>query len=317
MKQSNRNSCVNFSGICLLMIFLCTVNNFAQNQVKIVEKKISPKNSATFNQNKSRLGKYKIRQVIFPYKIGETIVKIVVSKTSSASSKFVYFNMHDNENTAVEAAKDIIGRFGGTLVEMQHGGERLVKLSLKENQFTFDPNRIFTAVGIEKTLKSDTSQTNEMTGEAKKFAENLEKYLKAAKLIIAVHNNTDGNYSIESYTPGGEFENDAKLANINSKSDIDDFFFVTENGFYKTLKAKNQNVVLQDNEKVTDDGSLAVYCARKKISYVNVESEHGHLTEQTKMLEILQDLIKNFIRPKNKKPRKRFGAIERKGWTFK
>jgi hypothetical protein len=212
--------------------------------------------------------------------------------------------MHDNENTAVEAAKEIIGKYGGTLVELQIEGERLINFSLEDKSFTFDPNRIFTEVGIDKTLKFKGAYTAKAKAETTKFAEKLKEYLKNVRLVIAVHNNTNENYSIESYQTGGEFESEVKLFNINSEMDVDDFFYVTENSFFKFLKQKKQNVALQDNAKVTDDGSLAVYCAKNKISYINVESEHEHLSEQTKMLEVLQDLIKNFIQTERKVRRK-------------
>lgn len=285
MKRLLRNKYFNFTGNFLLVICLFALNISAQNQ------------------NKTPPKKYKLKQEVFPYRLGDTTVKIVVNKTSPAVSKFVYFNLHDNENTAVEATREIIGKFGGTLIELQIDGKRLINFSLKNNRFTFDPNRIFTKKGIKATLKNNGEYSIEAEKETSKFAEKLKSYLKNTKLIIAVHNNTDENYSVESYEKGGEFETDAKLVNINSKTDVDDFFYVTENSFFKKLKGKNQNVALQDNVNVTDDGSLSVYCGNNKISYINVESEHGHLQEQTKMLELLQNLLKKFSRA-TKKSRK-------------
>ncbi len=251
-------------------------------------------------QNKSPLGKYKIREKIIQYNLGDRAVKIVVSKTAGQLSKFVYFNLHDNENTSVEAAKEIIKKYGGTLVEIENGDKRLISFSLKDEEFTFDPNRIFTRVGIKTTLENNGKYTIEAESETNKFAEKLKNLLKNVRLIIALHNNNNENYSIKSYLTGGEYESDAKLVNINSEIDIDDFFFVTGNVFFNFLKEKNQNVALQDNANVTDDGSLSVYCGRQKISYINVEAENGHLAEQTKMLEILQKLTKDFSRIKRK-----------------
>ena len=282
MKLLLRNKYFNFTGSFLLVIFLFALHSSARSQ------------------NKTPLKKYKLKQEVFPYQLGDTTVKIVVNKTSPAVSKFVYFNMHDNENTAVEAAKEIIGKFGGTLIELQIDGERLINFSLKDNKFTFDPNRIFTRNGIKTTLKVNGAFSIEAENETNRFAEKLKGYLKNTKLIIAVHNNTDEKYSVKSYEKGGEFEKDAKLVNIDSETDIDDFFYVTESNFFKTFKEKNKNVALQDSVNVTDDGSLAVYCGNNKIPYINVESEHGHLREQTKMLEILQDLLKNLRKAKKK-----------------
>ena len=238
--------------------------------------------------------KIELKEEIIPIKIGETEIKVVVNKSSIATTGYLYFNMHDNENTAVEATKEVIGKNGGTLVELQNNGERLIDFSLNRKQYTFDPNRIFTEVGIKKTLDNYGEYTLEAQKEVSRFANKLAKdYFQNSKLVIAVHNNTEGNLSIKSYEKGQEYGNDAKLVFINPNTDADDFFFVTDEKYYKLFSEKNYNVALQDNQNVTDDGSLSVYCGFNKISYINVESEHNHLNEQVKMLEVLQDLVKN------------------------
>lgn len=282
MKLLIRNKHSNLASIFLLVICLFALNGFA------------------ISQNKSPIKKYKIEQEVFQYKLGDTTVKIVFNKISKRPSKFVYFNMHDNENTAVEAAKEVIAKYGGTLIELRNNGKRLVNFSLEDKQFTFDPNRIFTVTGIRETLKRNGEYTTEAEKETNNFAQKLKDFIKNYRLIIAVHNNTNGNYSIESYKKDREFGKDAKLVNIKSEMDIDDFFFVTDKNIFEILKEKNQNVVLQDNSNVTDDGSLSVYCGKNKIPYINVESEHGHFREQTRMLEILQEITKDFSKIKRK-----------------
>jgi hypothetical protein len=245
-------------------------------------------------QKKLPTEKFKITEEVLQYKLGDRIIKLVVSKTSNRLPKFVYFNMHDDENTSVEATKEILKKYGGTLLELQNEGKRLVNFPLKNQQFTFDPNRIFTETGVEKTLKNYGEYSIEAAKETNKFATNIKGFLKNFRMIIAVHNNTNEKYTIKSYEKDGEYGKDVKLVNINAANDIDDFFFVTEHGFFDFLKKKNQNAAFQDNENVTDDGSLSVYCGKNKIFYINVESEHGHLKEQTKMLESLQEIAKKF-----------------------
>jgi hypothetical protein len=251
-------------------------------------------------QKKSPTEKFKITEEVLQYKLGDKVIKLIVSKTSAHLSKFVYFNMHDNEDTSVEAAKEIIKKYGGTLIELQNDGKRLVDFPIKNQKFTFDPNRIFTETGIEITLKDYGDYTIEAEKETNKFATNVKNFLKNFQLIIAVHNNTDEKYTIKSYEKDGEYGKDVKLVNINTENDADDFFFVTESRFFNFLKKKNQNAVFQDNDNVTDDGSLSVYCGKNKISYINVESQYGHLKEQTKMLESLQEIARDHSR-KNKR----------------
>jgi hypothetical protein len=211
--------------------------------------------------------------------------------------------MHDDENTSVEATTEILKIYGGALLELQNDGKRLVNFPLKNQPFTFDPNRIFTETGVEKTLKNYGEYSTEAAKETNKFATNIKEFLKNFRMVIAVHNNTDEKYTIKSYEKDGEYGKDVKLVNINAANDIDDFFFVTDDNLFRKLKAKNQNVALQDNSYMTNDGSLSVYCGKNKIPYINVESEQGHLLEQIKMLEILQQLIKDFTRLKRKPKR--------------
>jgi hypothetical protein len=230
-------------------------------------------------------------QEIVDLKIGDNTIQSIVHKGIATSPS--YFNMHDNENTAVEATKTIIAKHGGYFVELKASGDRLIKFSIKGNSYTFDPNRIFTTVGIKKTLENYGNTSSEAEKEVSNFAGNLiSKFFSNSEVIIAVHNNTDGQYSVKSYEVGQEFETDASKIYINPKEDIDDFFYVTTEKHFQMLKDKGFNVVLQNNINVTDDGSLSVYCGNKKITYVNVESEHGHLEEQVKMLEILKEVIK-------------------------
>ena len=50
--------------------------------------------------------------------------------------------------------------------------------------------------------------------------------------------------------------------------DTDDFFFVTDDGLYQGLLQRGYHVVLQDNQRATDDGSLSVFCGKRGIPYV-------------------------------------------------
>lgn len=304
MKRSNRKNLIILLGVCFVVICLGASDNFAQSENQISDKKSSTDASSITKQKKWTAQRYKISRAITHYRIGATELKIVVSKTSTVVPEFVFINLHDNENTSVEAAVEVLERYGGMLVELQTGGGRLVKYSSNGRQFTFDPNRIFTRAGIEKTLKSDGDYSIEAEGVVKRVAEKLLSYVKNAKLVIALHNNSDENYSIKSYAGDGEFATDAKLVNISAGTDIDDFFYVTENDFFNYFEKKNQNVVLQDNDQVNDDGSLSVYCGENRISYINVEAQQGHFQKQVEMLEMLQDLIRAKVSTRKKPHRK-------------
>jgi hypothetical protein len=202
------------------------------------------------------------------------------------------FNMHDDENTAVEAAKNIVKINGGTLVELKHTGERLISFHLNGTPYRFDPNRIFTPAGVTKTLLQYSQTSPEAEAEVSKFAQDLvSRFVTGMDVVVALHNNSNGGYSVASYMKGGEFEKDGAQVFMNPQRDLDDFFYVTEEKYFNALKAKGYNVVLQNNRSVTDDGSLSVYCGRQKITYINVEAEQGHQVEQEKMLAGLMYII--------------------------
>ena len=225
-----------------------------------------------------------------PLNVGDNVFRALVYK--GKPSKTVMINVHDDENTAVEAAKNIVKINGGTLVELKHSGERLIAFSLDGKPYKIDPNRIFTLAGINKTLLEYSQTSAEAEAEVARFAQDLvSRFLTGADVVVALHNNSNNGFSAASYLKGGEFEKDGAQVFINPQRDIDDFFYVTEEKYFNALKARGFNVVLQNDQLVTDDGSLSVYCGRQKITYINVEAELGHQIEQENMLTALIDVI--------------------------
>ena len=57
------------------------------------------------------------------------------------------------------------------------------------------------------------------------------------------------------------------------------------------MSSEGHNVVLQDNDKVTDDGSLSVLAGRAGIPYINVEAEDGHLQQQVEMIKTVYSAV--------------------------
>lgn len=214
--------------------------------------------------------------------VGDTPISINCYRVGQ--SKIVYVNMHDNENTSVKAIRTLLTEYSGYFVELKAQGDRFVSFRLNQADYKFDPNRIFTNAGIEKTKAPYQV--------IRRFADTLFTFLfiDDFKMIVSLHNNTEESYSILSYAVGQPLEKNAKEYYINPSLDADDFYYVTEPWLFTLLKSRNENVVLQDNESVDDDGSLSVYCGQNSIPYVNVETQHDHLEEQLRMLTLLQEL---------------------------
>jgi hypothetical protein len=67
--------------------------------------------------------------------------------------------------------------------------------------------------------------------------------------------------------------------------DPDDFFLTTDSLLFHRLAAKKYNAILQHNQRAKQDGSLSVYFGRKKIRYLNCETQHGKAGQFKEMME--------------------------------
>jgi len=220
----------------------------------------------------------------------KVLIKIIQFGTNSHT---VLINLHHNENTSLRAARRVLERRGGLLINIENDNERFISFRQNGRIFRFDPNRIFTDVGIKQDLeKQNDRSTLSAVKTIKRFARFIRlKIPSSATTIIALHNNDDGNLSVASYLPGKEYGREASLVHRGAGHDPDNFFFTTDARLYRSLSREGYNVVLQHNGQATDDGSLSVYYGRKKKSYVNVEAETGQLEKQVEMLDVLISLI--------------------------
>ncbi len=211
---------------------------------------------------------------IYPVKLGETKVEII--KRKGLGKTFIH--LHENEFTALAAAKCFIEREGGTLIHLKHSGARNVVFYLKGIRYEFDPNRIFTDAGIRKTLKRHGHYSVAAHREVRKLAHNIIRLIPKGK-VVAVHNNRD--YSIKEYFPHHSLAADARSLHYRPFTSYRNFYFVTKKEDYERLKRLHFNVALQANN-AQNDGSLSYYLAKK--NYINIETGYGQLVAQLKML---------------------------------
>lgn len=203
-------------------------------------------------------------------------------------------NVHDDENTSVEAGKVSLNVDGGRIIELVHTGERLITFRLDGQTYQFDPNRIFSDAGIVATLKKHSTYSEAAHAEIKKFAtQYLERFaFDKEPFIIALHNTSDTIFSVLTFAPGGTAASDAAEVHVNPNRSRFDFFYVTDKRFYDYLKARDYNVVLQNNAQVSDDGSLSVYFSQKGIPYINVEADVHHLENQIEMVKTMRAMLR-------------------------
>ena len=226
------------------------------------------------------------------FTLGDTQVSAIVHQNQSGWPTML--NVHEDEQTSVKAGKASVQQHGGRLIELSHTGVRLITFSLDKQMFAFDPNRIFSDGGIVATLNKHSTYSEAAHMEIKSFAIQYVKRFSLEKepVIIALHNTIDGIFSVESFVPGAELGAEAAAVHVDRDRSKFDFFYVTERRFHDYLKARKFNVVLQDNEQATDDGSLSVYFAQRKIPYINIEAEMNHLDNQIEMVQAAREMLK-------------------------
>ncbi|GAB2829074.1 hypothetical protein [Ferruginibacter profundus] len=209
-------------------------------------------------------------------------------------------NVHDNEATAVQAARAILEREGGLLIKIDNNAQRLVSFSFKGVLYTFDPNRIFSASGIRLTLTAKGKINPLAITEVEKFAAHLLQLIPdTTSCIVALHNNTDGDYSVKSYQAGGKRQHDAKQVYADDWQDADDIALTTDENLFTKMSALGYNSILQDNVKVDKDGSLSVYYGELNKRYINIETQFGKTVQYKEMLGKLLTILDKERKPEN------------------
>ena len=260
------------SGIALLLSLTATVLG-----VTAPETANQPLHTATFSASEKTIY----------HKLGDKTISHKVTKYGEAATTCC-INVHDDEATAVQAARILLEQRGGLLIRIENSAQRMVSFPFKGVTYTFDPNRIFSSTGIKFTLKANGKINPLAVAEVEKFAARLLQLIPdSASCIIALHNNTKGNYSIKTYQPGGNRQKDALRVYADSWQDIDDITLTTDEKLFNKMSGFGYNSILQDNIKVTKDGSLSVYYGELNKRYINIETQFGKTTQYKEMLSKL------------------------------
>ena len=231
-----------------------------------------------------------VKKTIF-YTLGDRTIPLQIVQYGEAKD-IICINVHDNETTSVEAAKSILEQKGGTLIKIDNKGQRIIRFRLKGIRYSFDPNRMFSRIGIEQTLRDNKKISNAAIEEVDKFAHRLLEIIPDSTFcIIALHNNTEEAFSIKSYLPGSDRQFDARAVYVDSLQDVDDIALTTDSLLYQKMADNNYNSIWQDNVNVRKDGSLSVYCGERSQRYINIETQHGKVKQYVAMLEKLLNIL--------------------------
>jgi hypothetical protein len=234
---------------------------------------------------------HEITTMRIPLPIGDSTVDLVLHETSVPG--LTYLNLHDDENTSVRAALDVIRRHGGRVMELKHSGARNVTFDLDGIEYEFDPNRMFNIHGASASLERFGPESNAAVTAVSAFADEVLQHILPPEpnVMVTLHNNPGRGYSVLSYLPDGNYAGEAQHVHVGEGIDPHDFYFVTDLDLYNQLQQAELNAVLQDNVRMTDDGSLSVWSAQNQLPYVNVEAQDGHRRSQADMIVFLHRLF--------------------------
>jgi len=206
------------------------------------------------------------------------------------AKSWVFVHLHGTEWTSREAAQEILPLTGGYLIGLENGRNRNLLVTWQQRKWKLDPNRIFSDTGIRMNLRELNKYrfTESLVEKIKAFGEQFASLLpETANCIIALHNNSDGNFSIHDYLPGGKRATDARQVFSDPQQDPDDIVITTDSLLYTHMASACYNTVWQDSAQVKRDGSLSVYAALRGKRYVNIETEHGRKEQYVRMLQHL------------------------------
>ncbi len=227
------------------------------------------------------------------YKLGDKTIPLSVSQYGN-STAIVCINLHDNEFTSVQAARSVLEQEGGMLIKLENNRQRVIRFRLRGKNYAFDPNRIFSRTGIEQTLRENGITDPYAIEEIEKFATRILSLIpEESACVVALHNNTENGYSVKSYLPGNEREKDAREVHANDKQDIDDIVLTTDSLLYKKMAEYGYNSIWQHNERAKKDGSLSILYGEKNKRYINIETQHGRLSQYIEMFGKLLYILNN------------------------
>jgi hypothetical protein len=222
--------------------------------------------------------------------LGETTIQLS-EQYNAPKSDVLFLNVHEDEQTSIVAIESFTNVIPLNFVYIKHLLTRRVSFDIKNKSYSVDPNRIYTAKGRKATLEPSKGLNFKAKYTAKTLAQEILEIVNRFKTIVTLHNNTDVNYTIKSYLPGGDESQNTADIYVSDKWDADDFIYTTDKKFFNFFKKEDCNVILQDNSKYVNDGSLSVYCGKNNLPYINIEAQKGHLEQQKELIIIVFKLL--------------------------
>ena len=212
-------------------------------------------------------------------------VKYTLKQNGNSSNRYIL--LHGDEKTAKMVLESHIKEYKGIAFFIENE-----KREIPFKSTIIDPNRIFSRNGSYHALRK--FQPGWPPGELKKALDKIdterEVFLNILMppnngILIALHNNFRG-YNVKS-----EISNSQRVS-IKKNQNPRDFIICTDENDFDKISKGPFNVVLQNKPPELDDGSLSWEALRRNVRYINLETRLGYYTQQKKMLEYIERVIK-------------------------
>ncbi len=194
-----------------------------------------------------------------------------------------YLHIHGNEDTAREVLNLHMDTHPG-IAYLIDNRDRYVTIRGAK----IDPNRLFSRVGAEKSLRDQNpaiaaGRLQAALAFLDTHRENLVRHLEPhdGDLLFALHNNRE--YSVK------EEIDQSDDTSIPQPNHLREFFLCTDPGDFALLRQSPYNVVLQNRKPATDDGSLSRLAARRGFRYVNLECAIGENEAQIQRVNWVEE----------------------------
>ena len=196
-----------------------------------------------------------------------------------------YLLIHGNENTArvvLDVHMDMYSGIGYLI----DNADRYVTIEGAK----IDPNRLFSRVGAEKSVREQNpgiaaDRLEAVLSFLDRHREELIRHLEPEKgeLLVALHNNQD--YSVKDEMAQSD---DTSIPQPNLPRE---FFLCTDPKDFAILKKSPYNVVLQNRKPADDDGSLSRLAVKRGFRYVNLECANEEMEDQLEMMRWMEERL--------------------------
>mgnify|MGYP000846757662 CR=1 FL=1 len=235
-----------------------------------------------------------------PYSIGFKNESIAIKKFQRPGLNVAYLVIHDNENSATDAMKYALKKYGGygaELVNLLRINKRNIGIRVGSRLISVDPNRIFT----EENALLDMGFWNRTIHQSA-FKKALVKildireailnniFLKEKRYLLALHSNSPhGRLSIHTFVKHS-IRNNYHIY-VNPAQNRKAFFYVVSYDDFLYFKKRKMNVVCLKTWN-PQDGSLAFIAHKNKIPYITIECAEGDNKNYRILLDAAMDLVK-------------------------